>query len=277
MSHSSEIAALARLMRSAQDSATQLDPFTARPGGLDLAAAYTVADAVHQSRVRDGAKPLGRKIGFTNSAMWDVYGVRQPVWGWMLDSTVSFAKAQRARCSLRRFAEPKIEPEIVLHFGKAPPVGPGSEADLAAILDCVDWVAHGFEIVQSHFPGWKFQVADTVADGGLHGCLLIGEPVAIERLGSDPLAALRDFSITLACDGAQRDVGRGSNVLGSPLAAIAHLIAVLGQHPEAIPLQAGEIITTGTLTAAWPVTAGQTWSTVLNGIALPGLVVDFVA
>ena len=29
------------------------------------------------------------------------------------------------------------------------------------ILGCIDWMAHGFEIVVSVFPGWKFTAADT--------------------------------------------------------------------------------------------------------------------
>jgi hypothetical protein len=39
-------------------------------------------------------------------------------------------------------------------------------------------------------------------------------------------------------------------VLGSPLAAIAHLIAVLGKQAKYMPLQANEMVTTGTITSA---------------------------
>ena len=38
----------------------------------------------------------------------------------------------------------------------------------------------------------------------------------------------------------------------------------------------GEIITTGTLTRAFPVAAGETWSTTIDGIALEGVAVTFV-
>ena len=273
MATAADIASLARRMKTAQDTVAQIAPFSATPPGLDLDAAYAVADAVHQARLRDGARAVGRKIGFTNPALWSVYGVHQPIWGWMYERSVAQARAQCGQCSLARFAEAKIEPEIVLHFRSAPPAGD----DPAAILACVDWVAHGFEIVQSHFAGWQFQAADTVADGGLHGCLLVGAPLSVERLGSDPLAALREFSLALYCDGQRRDAGQGSNVLGSPLAAIAHLVALLAQQPAATPIQAGEIITTGTLTAAWTIAAGQSWHTTLDGIALPGLRLDVVA
>ncbi len=277
MNDDTTMAERARQLQAAQDGVQQIVPFSAQAGGLDLPSAYELAELVHQARLHAGAQAVGRKIGFTNPALWDQYGVRQPMWGWMYASTVSHARAQRAACSLARFAEPRIEPEIVLHFHKTPPVAAAGAPDLAAILDCIDWVAHGFEIVQSHYPGWKFQAADTVADGGLHGGLVLGEAVPVHSLGAQAQAALRDFSIALHRDGALHDSGRGSNVLGSPLAAVAHLIQVLADRPGALPIQAGEIITTGTLTSAWPVASGQRWHTVIDGIDLPGLTLDFVA
>ena len=68
---------------------------------------------------------------------------------------------------------------------------------------------------------------------------------------------------------------RGSNVLGSPLAAIAHLKSVLSRQPQAEPLQAGELVTTGTVTTARTVQAGETWWSELQGIVLPALVAEF--
>ena len=38
----------------------------------------------------------------------------------------------------------------------------------------------------------------------------------------------------------------------------------------------GEIITTGTWTEAYPVEAGQTWTSAFSGITLPGLNISFV-
>ena len=56
------------------------------------------------------------------------------------------------------------------------------------------------------------------------------------------------------------EVGRGANALGSPLAALAHLVDLLAQQPSLPKLRAGEIVTTGTLTAAYPVRAGEAWT-----------------
>ena len=167
--------------------------------------------------------------------------------------------------------QPKIEPEIVLHFRSAPP----HSGDLAAILGCVDWIAHAFEIVQCHFPGWKFEAADAVADDTLHAALWLGEPQPVDALGSDLPAALERFSVALSCDGTLRETGRGSNVLGSPLLALAHVIEILAKQPDAPPLAAGEVVSTGTITDAHPVAPGERWRTDLHGFATRNLEVEF--
>jgi 2-oxo-3-hexenedioate decarboxylase len=124
--------------------------------------------------------------------------------------------------------KPKIEPEIILHFRSTP----SPTSDLNGILGCVDWFAHGIEIVQSHFPGWVFHAPDTIADWALHATLLVGEPQDVSKIGDNLLRDQETFSVALSCDGSCRERGKGSNVLGSPLAAISHLLAVLAKQPQ---------------------------------------------
>ncbi|WP_334187295.1 2-keto-4-pentenoate hydratase [Noviherbaspirillum sp.] len=273
MPASFELDTLAREMKAAQDDVRQIAPLTSRHPDFDLVSAYALADRMHQARVRGGAKPVGRKIGFTNPDMWSVYGVHEPIWAHVYDTTVVHVGDKHAACRIGRFAEPKIEPEIVFHFHSAPP----PDGDLDALLACIDWVAHGFEIVQSHFPGWKFKAADTVADGALHGTLLVGEPQPVDALGPDVMHALKQFSLTLFCNVDVSETGVGANVLGGPLAAIAHLNAVLAKQPQFPPLQANELVTTGTITAARAIKPGEVWRTEIDGIALRGLSVEFTS
>lgn len=268
-----ELRRLAEEIKAAQDARKALEPIAARLPGFDVAKAYEVAHLVHAARLAEGARPVGRKIGFTNSAIWPTYGVNEPMWGYVYDRTVVQADTGRASCRIGRFAEPKIEPEIVLHFAAAPAAG----ADAAGVLRCVDWIAHGYEIVQSHYPGWKFAVADTIADSALHGTLIVGPQRPVAALGDDVVAALSSFSLSLFCDEKLRETGKGSNVLGSPLLAVAHLVSVLAKQPGYPPLAAGELVTTGTVTAAFSIQPGETWRSELSGIALPGLTVEFSA
>jgi len=272
MAEDDMLAALVRRLHDAQDRNESLVPITSTTP-IDIATAYAIAGRVHRMRLAEGAVAVGRKIGFTNRNIWDEYGVRQPIWGWMYEHSVHRAVNGRARLALDRYAEPRIEPEIVFHFASAPP----PRASAVDVLACIDWVAHGFEIVQSHFPGWQFQVADTIMDNGLHAALVLGEPVPVSKLGAHVPDKLAAFEIDLACAGEHRETGCGANVLDSALNALAHLVAVLADMPQAEPIAAGEIVTTGTLTAAYPIRPGEVWQTALRGIALPGLALDLAA
>lgn len=267
----SDPAALARDIKAAQDRAASIAPVTARHPRFGLDEAYEVAARIHRARLAEGAQAAGRKIGFTNPAMWAALGVDFPVWGRVYAHTVVQDDGGEFRCRLDRYVEPRIEPEIVLHFGAQPP----QTSDPARILDCVDWIAHGFELVQSHYPAWQFQAADTVADNALHGALYVGPPKEPAGLGPGLAERLASFQVGLSCNGVLRETGCGANVLGSPLAALAHLLAALADRPADEAIQAGELVSTGTLTRAYPVHAGETWTTALDGIGLPGMRIVF--
>ena len=250
------------------DSGAQIAPFsTRRSFGLDDA--YRVTLAIRELREARGERPIGRKIGFTNRTIWAEYGVYAPIWGYVYASTVR--NLDGTAFILAGLAEPRIEPEIV--FGLA--AAPDPAMDEAALLGCIAWVAHGFEIVQSIFPGWKFAAADTVAAFGLHGALLIGPRHAVASDRAAWLATLARFEIDLRCDGALIDHGRAANVLDGPLSALRHLVGLLAEDRVNLPLAAGEIVTTGTLTRAFPIAAGETWSTRLSGITLDGIALRF--
>ena len=272
-----DIQAIANQIKTAQDQGLPLAQITAQHASFDTAAAYAVANQVHAMRLAGGAQAVGRKIGFTNPAMWAQYGVSAPIWGYMYDTTVEFlADSQDApgtpTCSLRGFVNPKIEPEIIFHFKAAP----SPDGDITDLLASVDWVAHGFEMVQSYYPDWKFQAADAVAAGSLHARLLVGKPQRVDTLGANLQEALAAFTLALTCDGKLLETGRGANVLGHPLAAVKHLMQVIAAQSPHQSLQANELVTTGTVTSAFSVQPGQTWQTALQGIKLDGLSVAFV-
>ena len=174
--------------------------------------------------------------------------------------------------SLAGLVEPRLEPEVV--FGLAGPV-PASD-DPERVLASVAWIAPGFEIVQSHYPHWKFTAADCTASWGLHGRLVVGPRTDVTAANRSALAErLPRFEVTLRHGDGVIDRGVGANVLDSPALALAHLARVLAGQPDAPPLAAGEIVTTGTVTDAWPIAAGQTWSSDYGTLGIPGLSVTF--
>lgn len=87
---------------------------------------------------------------------------------------------------------------------------------------------------------------------------------------------LASFRIRLYRNGALTREGGGELVLGSPLKALAHAIRLLASLPDHPPIEAGEYVTTGTLTDAMPVAAGETWSTRLYGLPISGISLRFI-
>ena len=257
---------LATELLQALDGARTVEPVTSRDPEFDDAAAYSVGAEILRRRRARGEQPIGRKIGFTNRSIWPEYRVSAPMWAHVYDTTVTFLDEPSAVLPIGHLVQPLIEPEIVLHFSRAP----GACQNEDELLASVDWIAHGFEIVQCHFPHWKFQLSDTIADFGVHGALVVGPPHHAAGLG-DVAHKLRTFTIALTKDGTVRARGIGANALGSPLHAALHLLDVLkGQH-DYEPIQAGEVLTTGTLISPPPIQAGDTWVTELSGVELPGL------
>src|SRR5262245_44941981 len=133
----------------------QVKPFSASYPGLTMDDAYRVMALANKIRIAKGYRPVGRKIGFTNRRIWDEYGVHAPVWGYVYDRTLHDLAAP---LRLAPYSEPKIEPEIMFGLARAPSPG----MDDTALMSCIAWVAHGYEMVQSIYPDWKFAPPDAV-------------------------------------------------------------------------------------------------------------------
>jgi 2-oxo-3-hexenedioate decarboxylase len=267
----SQIERLAAELVALHDEGGEVAPFSARYADLSPEAGYRAAAGLHAHRLAQGWTAAGRKIGFTNRTIWKRYGVYEPMWGMVYDQTLVFSHANRARVALGRLVQPRIEPEICFRLARAPAA---ETRDAHALLASIDWVAHAIEIVQCHHPDWRVKIADCTADNGLHGRLIVGTPVPVGDLPdlADRLPALE---VTLRCANRVVDRGVGANVLDSPLNALAFLVELLAKQPEAPPLAAGEIISTGVLTDAHPVASGEIWSTTFVGLPLAGLEVTF--
>jgi 2-oxo-3-hexenedioate decarboxylase len=250
----------------AYDGARRLALPTAGDKDFDMARAYEVADQLRTLRLARGERQFGYKIGFTNRTIWPRYGVFGPIWGPVWDTTTHLLHATEAEVSLAGLVQPRLEPEVVFGFASAPRAGM-TESELAG---CIEWVAHGFEIVHTHFDGWKFQAADTVADFALHGRLYVGPKVPLARFAS-PGTELAALTVQLLRDGARVDEGRGSNVLDGPLTALRIWVDAMLAQPHSWPIEPGYVVTTGTITDAAPMAPGQRWATRLSDPRLAGI------
>jgi 2-oxo-3-hexenedioate decarboxylase len=228
----------------------------------DLESAYAVALQVRALRAARGERPAGFKVGFTNRTIWQRYQVFAPIWGSVWDTTLQRSDGH-GRIAIDGLCEPRLEPEIVFVIASMPPPRP----TLQQLFECIDEIAPGFEVVQSHCPAWRFNAVETVVDGGLHGRLLVGRSFSARLLASDGEsldARLAGMNVKLLCDGRLIESGQGTNVLDGPLHALLHFVHELERCPGAPSMKAGDVVTTGTWTDAWPVTGGQRWRAVFD-------------
>ena len=195
-----DLKAIADRLIAAYDGATTLPPITAGAPDFSVADGYAVLHDIEARRRAQGWQPVGRKIGFTNRTIWPRYGVYQPMWAHVWTPHRAFrGETARRRCRCMRFVQPRIEPEVVFKLKAPVPL----TDDPVAVLASVEWIAPGFEIVQSHFPDWKFTAADCTAAFGLHGALVVGAPVAVTdanraRLGGGA-AGVRGDAVARRC------------------------------------------------------------------------------
>lgn len=226
--------------------------------GFDLPTAYQSALAVRKLRIARGEIPRGFKIGFTNRNIWSRYNVYAPIWGTVYDTTLSFCEGAGA-ISVMNSSQPRIEPEAVFGMKSTPVL----DASLDDLFDSIEWIAPGFEIVQSHLPNWKFKAPDSVADGGLHAHLLVGRRIPLGTIAasaSELDTILAGTQVSLMKGDQIVDNGFGANVLDSPLRALHYFLTELRRCPNAPDLGRGDVVTTGTWTDAWPVSPGDNWT-----------------
>jgi 2-oxo-3-hexenedioate decarboxylase len=260
------IQAEAQRLLAAWDGPFEWPLLSQREPGATLAEGFALGTALAELRRRRGEKPVGYKIGFTNRSIWQRYGVHAPIWAPVWDSTTAYLNGREGTLSLQGLSQPRLEPEIVFGFSR-PPVAGMSMAELQA---CIGWVAHGFEVVHTHCKGWRFAAVDCLADFALHGRLRIGPQVDVA--GWSTLAAdLAALQLQLHCDSKKCDEGQGQVVLDGPLHALQHWLAAMAQHTPQWRVAAGDVVTTGTITDAWPLLPGQTWHTTLSAPRLAGL------
>jgi 2-keto-4-pentenoate hydratase len=291
-----EVKTVARELLSAYETGEMVAIPPSRRPDFDLNMAYEVEGILKQFRESNGHRAVGRKVGYANKAIWRVLKLETLVWAHMYDDTVHYADSNSATLDIPHPRSLKIEPEIV--FGLKEPVT-GASSDGASALASADWLALGFEIIDCPFPEWKFQPGDFVASFGLHAALVVGEKVPVRP---DHVVNLLDqlsvfkLRISKAGDLAERgdfakqgsfaeqapgkssvrsaeivEEGSGKNSLKSPALCLAELGAAIARRFPANPLSAGEIVSSGTLTAGHRTTRGDLWTAEVDGIPLPSL------
>jgi 2-keto-4-pentenoate hydratase len=180
---------------------------------------------------------VGWKLGYTSAVMRAQMGVDQPNHGPLLSTMVVDDGDV-----VVGLTQPRVEPEIALVLSRVPAPG----ADVDEVLACCSSAHAALEIVDSVWVDYVFDVEHNTADGSSAAGVVIGRELPMDVLG--------EVAVRLDCDGSEQGRGRGSDAAGHPASALGWLVGALVGHPRG--LQPGDIVITGGLTAAVPLTPG---------------------
>ncbi|GAB84088.1 fumarylacetoacetate hydrolase family protein [Gordonia rubripertincta] len=236
-------ARVANILISAERSRQPRTSLQAEWPDLDLDVAYAAQDIALADRRARGEVVTGVKLGLTSRAKQQQMGVDEPSVAWLTDAMTLPTGLAVPR---EKLIHPRAEPEIAFVLGRRLE-GPGVTA--AQALCAVDHVVGALEIIDSRYSGFKFTLADAVADNNSSGAYLTG-PVSrrVEELNLALEACL------LEVDGHVVDTATGAAVLGHPAEALAFAANTLATRGHA--LEAGWIVLTGGMTDAVPVYPG---------------------
>lgn len=176
---------------------------------------YRVQAALHELQAANAmGRRAGYKIGCTTAVMQDYLGIDHPCAGGVMAPAVHDGAAELSHAD---FVRPGVECEIVARLGADVPAGTGRAPD--DVAGHVDAIMIGIEIVDDRYADFRAMGLPTlVADDFFNAGCVLGKPVANWRELDLP-GLTGGFRI----DGAAGPRGRGADIMGHPLAALAWL------------------------------------------------------
>lgn len=239
-----DIAAWAQYLLAGIDERRELAPITAQVAELSIADAYAVQEAVLDLRLARGDSLSGAKLGLTSAAKQKQMGVNEPIYGWVLASTV----AADGSVSTGELIHPRCEPEIVFVLAEDL-AGPGVTAGDA--LDATEQIVGGIEVIDSRYEAFSFTLPDVIADNTSAARVTVGA----DGIGPGEADLLR-LRCTFEVDGTTTGTATGAALLGDPAGCVAMLANHVGGRGR--KLEAGWFVMAGALTSAQPLAAGTT-------------------
>ncbi len=210
---------------------------------LPIDDAYAIQAALLDRYLARGETIAGAKLGLTSAAKQEQMGVSEPVYGWVLASSILPADAE---VSVSELIHPRVEPEIVFRLGEDL-AGPG--VDAGDVLDATAEIVGGIEVIDSRYEAFSFTLPDVIADN------TSAARVAVGAAGIAPGEAdLLTLGCVFAVDGEITGTATGAALLGDPASCVAMLANHVGRNGG--KLEAGWVIPAGAPTDARPLGVG---------------------
>jgi 2-keto-4-pentenoate hydratase len=253
MSQDTEILTAASQLEIAAASKIPCEPVRIFIGETSQEKAYEVQNLITQSRILQGAKLIGKKIGLTSVKVQQQLGVDQPDFGMLFDD---MEIKNGGNLSISETMQPKVEAEIAFVLKKDIY---SFNPTLAEIEEAIDYAVAAIEIVGSRIENWDIKITDTIADNASASHFVLGD---IKKKLSE--IDLIDCEMQLFQNDQLVSQGTGAACLGSPLIAVQWLAKKMVEMGN--PLKAGDIILSGALGPMVNVSEGDTIVATIEGL-----------
>ncbi len=203
------------------------------PQSLDEA--YAIRDAFEAVETARGRGAVaGYKIGLTPPIMQKLCGVNEPCYGAIFTPEVHHQRAELAAANYCRLG---IETEIAVRLGEDLPRG----GDLDRVGGAVESVMAAIELLEDLRHDYKrLDAAAMVAGNVWNAGIVIGAPVTEWRR-----LDLAGLTARLTINGSEIGAGKGGDVMGTPLNALAWLADK--RASQGTPLRRGQVVMTGSM------------------------------
>jgi 2-keto-4-pentenoate hydratase len=245
----------ATLIRAARLARTPLEPLPEDCRPANESDAYLVQDALNVQLTAAGVGPLtGHKIGCTTPVMQAYLNIPNPCAGGVFGPTIHRGHGRfRAAESLRAGVECEIAVELRADLDQGP-------YTRSSVGDAVGAALASIEIVDDRYRDYPTLGTPTlIADDFFNAGLVLGEAVTGWRR-----LDLATVGGRMSVNGVDMGTGRGGDILGHPLEALAWLASNAAARGR--PLRAGEFVTLGSVVATKWVAAGDEVRIEIDGL-----------
>lgn len=240
-------------LRQAQATKITMAPLRDEIGEHNEELAYAIQNINTNHKLVDGARIVGKKIGLTSIKVQEQFGISTPDFGILFDD---MEVLNGLSVPMSETMQPKVEGELAFVLGGSLD---GDHLTIIDVINSIDYVLPSIEIVGSRIENWNIRIADTVADNASASHYVLGHtPKMLDDID------IVNCKMNMTINGELKSSGSGKDCMGSPLNAVlwlARKMQSLGQ-----PLQAGELILSGSLGPMAVVEAGDHVEAVFEGL-----------
>jgi 2-keto-4-pentenoate hydratase len=216
-----------------------IPPLTDSCPGLSVRDAYLIQQKNVERRVAAGERVRGHKIGLTAKAMQDLFGVREPDYGHLLDTMFL---DERQPLDLSSLIDPQIEVEPAFVLSRRLS---GPDLTIADVIAATEYICVCFEVIDSRIIDWRVKLQDTVADNGSSARVILGA-AKVSPAGLD----LANLHTELEVDGVVVETGNTGAILGHPANGVAWLARKIAEF-GLLTLEPGDVVLPGTCTRSY--------------------------